>query len=430
MASYVACVLLSLAATGPSRTGRDVVSAMHDRYAGKWYRTLSFVQKNTATAPDGRIEHSTWREYARRLKRLGFDLATVHDDSWEGRPVYVVGARAGDLRTRQFWVDKERLVFVRRAAPRRTVRPHTMAQGEELTMRPALLFLALGALAAPLPAQQGLDTVQIRTVNVADGVYMLMGAGGNIGVSAGANGIMLIDDQFAPLSDKIRTALTAINPGPIRFLLNTHWHGDHTGGNENFAKGGVVIVAHENVRHRMSVEQFIAAFGSKVPPSPETALPIVTFTDAVTFYLNGDSISALHVAPAHTDGDVVIYFRRANVVHMGDTYFNGRYPFIDLSSGGSVDGMVAAVDRVLAMTDHSTKYIPGHGELSGRAELGAYRDMLATVRDRIRKLARQGRTLAQVKAAKPSAEFDAAWGTGFINPDRFIEILYTDLSKR
>jgi len=299
-----------------------------------------------------------------------------------------------------------------------------------LTMRPSFLLVALGALASRLPAQQGLDTVQIRTVNVADGVYILMGAGGNIGVSAGASGIVLIDDQFAPLSDKIKAALSAINPGPIRFLLNTHWHGDHTGGNENFAKAGVVIVAHENVRHRMSVEQFVAAFGSKVPPSPEGALPIVTFTDAVTFYLNGDSIRAVHVAPAHTDGDVVIYFRRANVVHMGDTYFNGRYPFIDLSSGGSVDGMVAAVDRVLAMTDQNTKYIPGHGELSGRAELTAYRNMLATVRDRVQKLVRQRKTLAEVKAAKPSAEFDATWGTGFVNPDRFVEMLYGDLSKR
>jgi len=294
----------------------------------------------------------------------------------------------------------------------------------------ALLLLALGGSAPALPAQQGLDTVQVRTVHVADGVYMLMGAGGNIGVSAGANGVVLIDDQFAPLSDKIKAAVSAINPGPIRFLLNTHWHGDHTGGNENFAKDGVVIVAHENVRHRMSVEQFIAAFGSKVPASPEAAFPIVTFTDAVNFYLNGDSISAFHVAPAHTDGDVVIYFRRANVVHMGDTYFNGSYPFIDVSSGGSVNGMVAAADRVLSMTDQNTKYIPGHGQLSGRAELMAYRDMLATVRDRIRKLAGQGKTLAQVKAAKPTAEFDAAWGGGFINPDRFIEILYGDLSKR
>jgi len=291
-------------------------------------------------------------------------------------------------------------------------------------------FILLACLAAPLAGQQSLDTVRIRTVPVADGVYMLMGAGGNIGVSAGASGVVLIDDQFAPLSDKIKAAVAAINSGPIRFLLNTHWHGDHTGGNENFAKDGVVIVAHENVRHRMSVEQFVATLNRTVPPSPEAALPIVTFTDAVNFYLNGDSISAFHVAPAHTDGDVVIYFRRANVVHMGDTYWNGRYPLIDLSSGGSVDGMVAAMDRVLAMTDENTKYIPGHGELSGRAAVTALRDMLATVRDRVRKLVRQGKTLAQVKAAKPSAEFDAAWGGGYINPDRFVETLYDDLSKR
>jgi len=297
-------------------------------------------------------------------------------------------------------------------------------------MRRTPPFILLACLAAPLAGQQSLDTVRIRTVPVADGVYMLMGAGGNIGVSAGASGVVLIDDQFAPLSDKIKAAVAAINSGPIRFLLNTHWHGDHTGGNENFAKDGVVIVAHENVRHRMSVEQFVAALNRKVPPSPEAALPIVTFTDAVNFYLNGDSISAFHVAPAHTDGDVVIYFRRAKVVHMGDTYWNGRYPLIDLSSGGSVDGMVAAMDRVLAMTDENTKYIPGHGELSGRAGVTAFRDMLATVRDRVRKLVRQGKTLAQVKAAKPSAEFDAAWGGGYINPDRFVETLYDDLSQR
>lgn len=228
-------------------------------------------------------------------------------------------------------------------------------------MRAGLALAALAAIvavSAPLAAQQNFDTVQIRTVKVADGVYMLMGSGGNIGVSAGANGIVMIDDEYAPLTDKIRAALSAINPGPIRFLLNTHWHGDHTGGNENLGKAAVVIVAHENVRRRMSVEQFVAAFDRKVPPSPEAALPIVTFTDAVTFYLNGDSINAFHVAPAHTDGDVIVRWRRANVVHMGDTYFNGRYPFIDLSSGGSVDGMVAAADKVLGTTDSNTRFIP------------------------------------------------------------------------
>jgi len=292
------------------------------------------------------------------------------------------------------------------------------------------LLLLLAGLALPAAAQQNFDTVQIRTVKVADGVYMLMGSGGNIGVSAGPNGVILIDDQFAPLTPKIKAAVAAINSGPIRFLLNTHWHWDHTGGNENMAKDGVVIVAHENVRHRLSVEQFVAAFDRKVPPSPEVALPIVTFTDAVSFYLNGDSIDAFHVAPAHTDGDVIIWFRHANVVHMGDTYVRYGYPFIDLSSGGSVDGMVAAADKVLALTDPSTKFIPGHGELSGRAELQAYRDMLAAIRDRVRKLVRQGKTAEQVKAAKPTAEYDATWGSGFIKPDRFVEILYTDLSKR
>jgi cyclase len=294
---------------------------------------------------------------------------------------------------------------------------------------PTLVLLALCCVATPLTAQQNFDTVQIRTVKVADGVYMLMGSGGNIGVSAGPNGVILIDDQYAPLTDKIKAAVAAINPGPIRFLLNTHWHPDHSGGNENLGRGGVVIVAHENVRRRMSVEQFIAAFGWKVPASPE-GLPVVTFTDAVTFYLNGDSISGFHVPPAHTDGDAIVYFRHANVVHMGDIYFEGMYPFIDVASGGSVDGVIAAVDRVLGMTGRDTKVIPGHGPLSSRSELEAYRGMLVTVRDRVRALVRQGKTLAQVQAAKPTAEYDVTWGRGFLRPEQFVEILYSDVSRR
>jgi cyclase len=295
---------------------------------------------------------------------------------------------------------------------------------------PTPVLLALCCVATPLTAQQNFDTVQIRTVKVTDGVYMLMGSGGNIGVSAGPNGVILIDDQFAPLTDKIKAAVAAINRAPIRFLLNTHWHPDHSGGNENLGKGGVVIVAHENVRRRMSAEQFIAAWDWKVAASPEGALPVVTFTDAVTFYLNGDSISGFHVAPAHTDGDAIVYFRHANVVHMGDIYFQGMYPFIDVSSGGSVDGVIAALDRVLSMTDRNTKIIPGHGPLSSRSELEAYRGMLVTVRDRVRALVRQGKTLAQVQAAKPTAEYDATWGRGFLTSEKFVEILYSDLSRR
>jgi glyoxylase-like metal-dependent hydrolase (beta-lactamase superfamily II) len=289
----------------------------------------------------------------------------------------------------------------------------------------AALVLGPGALAA-----QNFDTVQVRTVKAGDGVYMLQGLGGNIGVSAGADGVILVDDQYAPLTDKIKAALAALNPGPIRFVLNTHWHFDHTGGNENFGKAGIVIVAHENVRRRMSAEQFMTTFAQSIKASPAGALPVVTFTDAVTFYYNGDSISAIHVAPAHTDGDVIVWFRHANVVHMGDTFFNGRYPLVDLASGGASAGLIAAADRVLAMADANTKIIPGHGPLGDRVALEAYRTMLVTVRARIKQAVAAGQTLAQVQAAKPTAEFDAVWGNGRITPTLFVEVLYQDLSRR
>lgn len=271
--------------------------------------------------------------------------------------------------------------------------------------------------------------VQIKTTPLGQGLFMLEGQGGNIGVSVGADGVVLIDDQYAPMTPKIIAAVKALSDQPIRFVFNTHWHGDHTGGNENLGKGGALIVAHHQVRSRMAAGGFMEAFKSEVPAAPAAALPMVTFSEDISFHLNGLELQAFHVAPAHTDGDAFVVFRGANVVHTGDLYFNGLYPAIDWGSGGNIDGMIAATARILAVTDENTKIVPGHGPLSNRKELAAYRALLIAVAERTKKLMREGKTLEQIQAAKPSAEFDGRWGKGYFSPAAFVEMVYHGLKR-
>ncbi len=276
----------------------------------------------------------------------------------------------------------------------------------------------------PASAQQDYSKVQIKTVPVAEGIHMLMGAGGNIGVSSGEDGVFLIDDQFAPLTEKILAAVAKINDGPVRFVLNTHWHGDHSGGNENLGKAGVVIVAHDNVHKMMSVEQFQEFFDRTVPASPKDALPVITYSDNISFHLNGQEIHAFHAPSAHTNGDSIIHFRDSNVFHMGDTYFAGMYPFIDPASGGTVEGVIAAADTVLELADGDSKIIPGHGPLSNKAELKVYRDMLATVQERVAAAIAAGQTEDEVVAAGMLDDLDEEWGKGYFTSERWLRLIH------
>lgn len=288
------------------------------------------------------------------------------------------------------------------------------------------LMQALPAVAQ----QQDLSQVQIGTVPVADGLYMLTGSGGNIGVSVGADGVVVIDDQFAALVDKIRAAIAEVSDKPVRMVLNTHWHFDHTGGNELLAGGGALVIAHENVRKRMSAGQFNEFFQSETPPSPAGALPVVTFTSDVTLHLNGQTIEIEHVPTAHTDGDAIVWFKELNAVHMGDTYFNGFYPFIDFGSDGNIRGMVAAVEHALERMDANTQVIPGHGPLSNAAELRTYHDMLKAVTERMEALMAQGKDVDAIVAAKPTAAFDAEWGGGFIKPDDWVRLVHRGMNAK
>lgn len=292
-------------------------------------------------------------------------------------------------------------------------------------------MILAGLLAAPAlaAAQNDMADVEIQVEKVADSVAVLYGRGGNIGVSVGEDGVFMIDDQFAPLTGKIRAAIDTLSREPVKFVINTHWHGDHTGGNENLGEAGAVIVAHDNVRKRLSTDQFQEAFDRTVPASPEAALPVVTFNDTVTFHLNGDTIEVMHVASGHTDGDSIVHFREADVLHMGDIFFNSGYPFIDLGSGGNVEGMIEAVERGLEIAGPGTKVIPGHGKVTDRAGLEAYHDMLTTITGRVRELVAEGKSEEAIKAAGVTDEFDERWSGNFIDGDRLVGFIYASLKQ-
>jgi glyoxylase-like metal-dependent hydrolase (beta-lactamase superfamily II) len=284
------------------------------------------------------------------------------------------------------------------------------------------LLLSIVAFASAAQAQQDMSKVEIKAEQLAPGVAVLFGAGGNIGVSYGEDGTVLIDDQFAPLTGKIQTAIAGLGASPVKFLINTHWHGDHTGGNENFGKAGAVIMAHDNVRVRMASDQK-TGFG-EIKASPKAALPVITYAEGLKLHLNGEEVRVVSVPPAHTDGDSIVHWTKSNVIHMGDLYFNKvTFPFVDRGSGGDVRGVIIAADKALALADDATKIIPGHGPVATKADLKAYRDMVSEIVSRVEKAAKEGKTLAEVKAMKPADGFGVATN-GFITANRFVETVY------
>ncbi len=294
-------------------------------------------------------------------------------------------------------------------------------------MRRFVMAMSLGAVVSASVCAQNFDKVEIKPEQLAPGVAMLTGSGGNIGVSYGEDGTVLIDDQFAPLTPKIQTAITALGAGPVKYLINTHWHGDHSGGNENFGKAGAIIMAHDNVRVRMAAPQ--TRGGRTTPASPKVALPVITYADGVKLHLNGEEVQIIHVSPAHTDGDSLVWFTKSNVIHMGDLFFLGiSFPFVDTDSGGDVRGVVKAAERALALINDQTKVIPGHGALATKADLKAYRDMVAGIIGKVEAGIKQKKTLAQIQAMRPADGYGVK-ADGFITADAFVATVYATLKK-
>lgn len=285
-----------------------------------------------------------------------------------------------------------------------------------------LVMIAVLLAASAFAQQPDFSKVEIKVTKVAGNVYMLEGMGGNIAALTGDDGVVMVDAEYAPLADKIRAALKTVSDKPVRYLINTHWHGDHTSGNTAFGDSAVII-AHDNVRKWLGSEQK-SVFGQPVPPIAKAGLPVITYHDQMALHLNGDDMLLYHPANSHTDGDTVVYFSHEHVVHMGDNFVNGRFPILDVPHGGSVNGMIAVDEFALAHVPADTKFIPGHGPLATRADLEKYVAMLKDTRDTVAAAIKNGRTADQMKQDKVLAKYDALG-----SPDRYIDFLYADLSR-
>lgn len=300
-------------------------------------------------------------------------------------------------------------------------------------MRRALVVLAaivLLAAAPPAGAQRDWGKTVIQPQPLAENLWMLTGLGGNLLLCAGPDGALLVDAQYAPLAAKIRAAVDSLGEGvPLRFVVNTHYHGDHVGGDSAMAAAGAAIVAHGNVRERMMAPRYNATFGDTTKATPREGWPVLTFADSVTFHLNGHALHVVHLPPGHTDGDAYVWVPDADVLHTGDLLFNGTYPVIDVAAGGSVGGMIRSADALLAVAGPATRVVPGHGPLGDRAALQRFRDMLATVRERITPLVAAGKSLEEIVAAKPLADLDETWGKGFMRTERFLGAVHADLAR-
>jgi glyoxylase-like metal-dependent hydrolase (beta-lactamase superfamily II) len=292
-------------------------------------------------------------------------------------------------------------------------------------------LLMLGASAAGAQQPMDFSKVELTVTPVAKNIYMIAGGvGGNIGMCVGDDGVVLIDDMFAPLADKIVAAVKSVTDKPIKILLNTHHHGDHTGANEAMAKLGVTLVAHDNTYLRLSTPQTSAFTGKTSPPQPKGLYPHVTFAEEMTVRMCGYTVKATRIPAAHTDTDIAIHFVEADVYHLGDTFFSEAFPFFDLGAGGNINGMIAAMDAAIANSSATTKVIPGHGKLSDKAGMIAYRDMMVTIRDRIQTAMAEGKDLPAINAMKPTADLDAKWASGFMNAEFVTRIVYESLKKK